>query len=64
MTSDYEELIRRAAAQAGPSVVGLRGGARGSGTVIAAGRVVTSAANLTDSEPEVVFADGRSAGRR
>ena len=41
--------------------VGLRGGARGSGTIVASGRVVTSAANLTDGAPEVVFADGRSA---
>jgi S1-C subfamily serine protease len=55
------ELIRRVAAQVGPSVVGLRGGARGSGTIVASGRVVTSAANLTDGAPEVVFADGRSA---
>ena len=52
--------IRRSAAQIGPSVVGLRGGARGSGTIVASGRVLTSAANLTDGPPEVVFADGRS----
>lgn len=61
MNSNYGDLIRRAAAQIGPSVVGLRGGARGSGTILASGRVVTSAANLTDGAPEVVFADGRSA---
>ncbi|MDX6538634.1 MAG: hypothetical protein QOI71_244 [Gaiellales bacterium] len=62
MTLDvYGDLIRRAAAQIGPSVVGLRGGARGSGTIVATGRVLTSAVNLTDGAPEVVFADGRSA---
>jgi serine protease Do len=61
VTRDYGDLIQRAASQIGPSVVGLRGGARGSGTILASGRVVTSAANLTDGEPEVLFADGRSA---
>jgi len=61
VTVRYEDAIRRSAAQIGPSVVGLRGGARGSGTIVASGRVVTSAANLTDGPPEVVFADGRSA---
>ena len=61
MTSTYEDLIRRVAAEVGPSTVGLRGGGRGSGTILASGRVVTSAANLSDDEPEVVFADGRTA---
>jgi serine protease Do len=61
VTSDYGDLIRRTAAQIGPSVVGLRGGARGSGTIVASGRVLTSAGNLTGGAPEVVFADGRSA---
>ena len=61
MNSDSGDLIRRSASQIGPSVVGLRGGARGSGTIVASGRVVTSAANLADGAPEVVFADGRSA---
>jgi S1-C subfamily serine protease len=61
VSSDYENLIQRAATQIGPSVVGLRGGARGSGTIVASGRVLTSAGNLTGGTPEVVFADGRSA---
>jgi S1-C subfamily serine protease len=61
VNSDYGDVIRRAAEQIGPSVVGLRGGARGSGTIVAAGRVLTSAGNLTGGAPEVVFADGRSA---
>ena len=61
MSRDYGDLIQRAAVEIGPSVVGLRGGARGSGAIVASGRVLTSAGNLTDGEPEVVFADGRSA---
>jgi serine protease Do len=61
VTSSTEEVIRRVGAQIGPSVVGLRGGARGSGTIVASDRVVTSAANLTGDAPEVVFADGRVA---
>jgi serine protease Do len=61
VSSNYGELIGRVAGQVGPSVVGLRGGARGSGTIVASNRIVTSAANLTEGEPEVVFADGRSA---
>lgn len=61
MSSNYEDLIRRAAEQVGPSVVGLRAGARGSGTIVAPGRVLTSANNLAGAAPEVVFADGRSA---
>jgi S1-C subfamily serine protease len=61
VNTNYGDLIRRVVAHIGPSVVGLRGGARGSGTIVASGRVVTSAANLTNGAPEVVFADGRSA---
>jgi serine protease Do len=61
VSSNFEDLIRHAAAQVGPSVVGLQGGARGSGTIVAQGRVLTSAGNLTGGEPEVVFADGRAA---
>jgi S1-C subfamily serine protease len=60
VNSNYEDLIRRAAEHTGPSVVGLRGDARGSGTIVAPGRVLTSAGNLTGAAPEVVFADGRS----
>jgi S1-C subfamily serine protease len=61
VTQSDAEIIKRTAARVGPNVVGLRGGARGSGTIIASGRVLTSAANLTEGEPEVVFADGRAA---
>jgi S1-C subfamily serine protease len=61
VNSNYEGLIRRAAEQVGPSVVGLRGDARGSGTIVAPDRVLTSAGNLTGGAPELVFADGRSA---
>ena len=46
----------------GPSVVGIGGGwGRGSGVVIADGKVLTNAHNLHAGEVEVTFADGRTA---
>jgi S1-C subfamily serine protease len=60
-----EELttsVRSVVERVGPSVVGLgRGWGRGSGVVIASGRVVTNAHNLGGDEVEVSFADGRIA---
>ena len=63
MTSDYGYLsafIADSAERFGPSVVGLRGEARGTGIVIAEARVLTTAANLGGDEAEVVFDDGHT----
>jgi serine protease Do len=58
--SETSDLIRRLAAEAGPSVVGLGPGWRGgSGVVIADGRVLTAAHNLRAEGAGLVFADGR-----
>jgi serine protease Do len=58
--AEASELIAKAAAEAGPAVVGLGPGWRGgSGIVVADGRVLTAAHNLRREHPGVVFADGR-----
>jgi serine protease Do len=58
-----EELttsVRSVVERVGPAVVGLgRGWGRGSGVVLAPGRVVTNAHNLRGEEVEVSFGDGR-----
>jgi S1-C subfamily serine protease len=56
--TDLSAFIADAAERFGPSVVGLRGDARGTGIVIAEGRVLTTAANLRGDSAEVVFDDG------
>jgi serine protease Do len=49
------------AGRVGPSVVGIGDGwARGSGVVVADGKILTNAHNLRGGEATVVFADGRS----
>jgi serine protease Do len=59
---EVTQTVREAAASVGPSVVGLgRGWGRGSGVVIAAGSVLTTAHNLRGEEVTVTFADGRRA---
>jgi serine protease Do len=60
--AEIEEAVASAADAAGPSVVGIgqRWG-RGSGVVIAEGRVVTNAHNVHGDRIEVTFADGRTA---
>lgn len=55
---DIEEAVTAATTAAGEAVVTL---ARGSGLVIADGRVVTNAHNVHGEEVEVRFGDGRSA---
>ena len=60
MTTDLSTFITDSAKRFGPSVVGLRGDARGTGIVIAEARVLTTAANLGSDQPEVVFDDGHS----
>jgi serine protease Do len=59
---EIEEAVAAAAEAAGPSVVGIgqRWG-RGSGVVVADGRVVTNSHNVHGDRVEVTFADGRAA---
>lgn len=52
--------IQSVAGSAGPSVVSIGRNGRGSGFVVAPGRVLTSAHNLRDQTVAVTFADGRS----
>ena len=57
---ELQETIERVAGAVGPSIVGLgRGWGRGSGVVIAPGKVLTSAHNLRRDEVYLMFADGR-----
>jgi S1-C subfamily serine protease len=58
---ELTELVRKAAADAGPSVVSVGRHGRGSGFVVAPGRVVTNAHNLRDRTTSLRFADGRTA---
>src|SRR3954467_15767879 len=55
------ELVHTTADGAGPAVVGIGRRGRGTGFVVAPGRVVTNAHNLRDQTTEVHFADGRVA---
>src|SRR4051812_40500982 len=60
-----QEAVAGVAARVGPAVAGLgRGWARGSGIVVAEGRVLTAAHVLRGEEVAVTFADGRTAGGR
>jgi len=52
--------VGAAATAVGPSVVGIGRNWRGSGVVIADGKVLTNAHNLRGGEVTVTFADGRS----
>src|SRR6186997_2397195 len=57
---ELQTTIAGIAERVGPSVVGLgRGWGRGSGVVIAPGRVLTNAHNVRRDQVSVVFADGR-----
>lgn len=49
------------AERAGPAVVAIGRNSRGTGVVIAPGRVLTNAHNLRDRTTQVTFADGRTA---
>jgi serine protease Do len=60
VTKDLSAFIADSAERFGPSVVGLRGDARGTGIVIADQRVLTTAANLGGDRAEVVFDDGHA----
>jgi serine protease Do len=57
----FQEAVTAVADRVGPAVVGLgRGWARGSGVVIAPGRVLTVAHVLRGDEATVTFLDGRT----
>jgi len=61
MIEELQHTVEQVAQTAGPSVVRIgRGGGRGAGVVVGAGRVLTNGHNLRDSEVTVTFADGRS----
>lgn len=60
-----QDTVTRIAGEVGPAVVGLgRGWGRGSGVVIAPGRVLTVAHDLRGDEVAVTFGDGRVAEGR
>src|SRR3954462_1585238 len=60
-----QEAVAGVAGRVGPAVVGLgRGWARGSGVVVAPGRVLTAAHVLRGEEVTVTFPDGRTATGR
>ena len=62
---ELEETVRRVVEEVGPSVVGLgRGWGRGSGIVIADGKVLTNAHNVRGEDVTVRFFDGREATGR
>ncbi len=58
---ELTDLVRKSSADASPSVVSIGRQGRGSGFVVAPGRVVTNAHNLRDRTTSVRFADGRVA---
>src|SRR4051812_19052710 len=57
---DLQAALSSVADQAGRSIVGIGSRQRGSGVVIADGRVLTNAHNIRGEEVTVTFADGRS----
>ena len=56
---ELQTAISSTAAKVGPSIVGIGRGTRGSGVVLAAGKVLTNAHNLRGDQVTVTFADGR-----
>jgi S1-C subfamily serine protease len=56
---ELQTAVATIAERVGPSIVGIGRGTRGSGVVIAAGKVLTNAHNLRGDEVTVTFADGR-----
>ena len=57
---ELSNVIRTVNESAGAAVVGIGQGTRGSGVVVADGRVLTNAHNLRGDEVTVTFRDGRS----
>jgi S1-C subfamily serine protease len=58
---ELSDLVRAVEATAGAAVVSIGRRGRGSGFVVAPGKVLTNAHNLRDDTTEVGFADGRTA---
>ena len=58
--SDLQSAITAVAGKAGASIVGIGSRQRGSGVVLADGKVLTNAHNVRGDEVTVTFADGRS----
>ena len=56
---EIQNAVSTAAERVGPSIVGIGRGTRGSGVVIADGKVLTNAHNMRGDEVTVTFADGR-----
>jgi serine protease Do len=56
---ELQTAVSSLAERVGPSIVGIGRGTRGSGVVVAAGKVLTNAHNLRGDEVTVTFADGR-----
>ena len=56
---DLQSAVSTVAERAGTGIVGIGRGNRGSGIVIAEGKVLTNAHNLRGDEVTVTFADGR-----
>ncbi len=57
--AELSEAVAAVAAAAGPSIVAIGSRTRGSGVVIADGRVLTNAHNIRGEQVTVRFADGR-----
>jgi len=57
--SALEDAARRVADRVGPATVSIGRSGRGSGVVVADGRVLTNAHNLRDRTTQVLFGDGR-----
>ncbi|HKP89597.1 MAG TPA: trypsin-like peptidase domain-containing protein, partial [Thermoleophilaceae bacterium] len=58
---DLTSSVRSVVERVGPSVVGLgRGWGRGSGVIVASGRILTNAHNLRGEDVTITFDDGRS----
>ena len=62
--TELQASVAAVAGAVGPSVVGIGSRLRGSGVVVADGRVLTNAHNLRGGEVTVRFADGRTARGR
>lgn len=56
---DLQTAVGSIAERVGPSIVGIGRGTRGSGIVLAQGKVLTNAHNLRGDQLTVTFADGR-----
>ena len=59
LLEDLESAAGKVAGRAGPATVAIGRSTRGSGVVVAEGRVLTNAHNLRDRTTQVSFADGR-----